>query len=645
MIDGLIIIKNYISEKTEKDLLLNIEKNNWDYTLKRGTQHYIKTYNYKSKHITNATPEPDFIKNNITNKLINDYLLPSSGPEQIIINKYEPGEGISPHIDAEIFGEPIITLSLKSSTTFIFQKNDEIITFYLKPRTLVIMTGESRYLWKHSINPRKTDIINGKSIKRNTRISITYRLLASNTKIFSALMNIFNSIDSNILENCFVDSINIYSTRKYTRLYNHENNERIQTNPKYPNFFQEIYHAGDKEQFYNYITMKSRIDKNVVDTFNYLFDNFKKGIFVEINDGKLVTYLPFSNVNYENNWYKYLKLNPKYNMSIIDFQKKFFRDFSTESKYNVIINNNINKWYANNGIFRNTIYKNGILKNLDDEGDKSVKNFLNLILKSILYGGCMGKNARFFINPRDHPVLRKDMKHPYNLLYPKNKLPLLNYDNLLPIYSQSITDDFADKLIPNDDDITSSNNDYYVDWKLKINKAIFRGSATGFGVNSNSNVRLKLIDISKNNIDLIDAQLTGLNIKPKIDPITGYIDVIDRKKYKKGNYMTPEEQAQYKFIIHVQGHVAAFRLSKELSYGSVILKVDSPWKTWYSDLLKPGIHYIPVKEDLSDLVEILKNYDDKKCEEIAMNGYNFWKKYLSNPYYMLKTFSNSICNN
>ena len=35
--------------------------------------------------------------------------------------------------------------------------------------------------------------------------------------------------------------------------------------------------------------------------------------------------------------------------------------------------------------------------------------------------------------------------------------------------------------------------------------------------------------------------------------------------------------------------------------GSLIFCLDSPQKLWYHDYLKPMIHFVPVKEDLSDL--------------------------------------------
>jgi hypothetical protein len=94
--------------------------------------------------------------------------------------------------------------------------------------------------------------------------------------------------------------------------------------------------------------------------------------------------------------------------------------------------------------------------------------------------------------------------------------------------------------------------------------------------------------------------------------------------------LTPEEQSNYKYIIHIEGHVSAFRLSYELSMNSVILLVKNDWKMWYSDILEEFVHYVPIKEDLSDLVDKIKwcRKNDKKCKEIAHNAKEFHNKYL-----------------
>jgi len=45
----------------------------------------------------------------------------------------------------------------------------------LPRRSLLIMTGEARYRWRHAILHRKTDKIDGELVKRQRRVSLTFR--------------------------------------------------------------------------------------------------------------------------------------------------------------------------------------------------------------------------------------------------------------------------------------------------------------------------------------------------------------------------------------------------------------------------------------------------------------------------------------
>src|SRR5258706_1608999 len=97
--------------------------------------------------------------------------------DQLIINEYLPGQGISPHIDHQKkFGPMIACLTLGGGTEIILTR-DHYPTFhlYVEPNSLYILSGEARYLWKHSIPQRKSDLVNGTRKSRKTRVSLTFR--------------------------------------------------------------------------------------------------------------------------------------------------------------------------------------------------------------------------------------------------------------------------------------------------------------------------------------------------------------------------------------------------------------------------------------------------------------------------------------
>jgi len=180
---GLQYIENYITIEEELELIKNIDNQSWLNDLKRRVQHYGYKYDYKSKKITNDLrigKLPEWLLYH--SKKLQEQSIFKKEPEQAIINEYKTGQGISKHIDCiPCFDNTICSLSLLSNCIMIFEKDNQKIEIFLKSRSLLIMTGEARYKWKHSIPARKKDMVNGSYNHRDRRISITFRnVLISN---------------------------------------------------------------------------------------------------------------------------------------------------------------------------------------------------------------------------------------------------------------------------------------------------------------------------------------------------------------------------------------------------------------------------------------------------------------------------------
>lgn len=172
MIEGLTIIEDYITDEEETQLIENINQQNWSNILKRRVQHYGYAYNYLSKNVGDPIDQIPNWTNFLMDRMLNDKII-NSPFEQLIINEYTPGQGIGKHMDAKIFGNTIISLSLGSSCNMIFRKGDRSIEITLKPKMLLIMKDDARWKWTHEIPSRKSD---GK-VARKTRISLTFRYL------------------------------------------------------------------------------------------------------------------------------------------------------------------------------------------------------------------------------------------------------------------------------------------------------------------------------------------------------------------------------------------------------------------------------------------------------------------------------------
>lgn len=166
-----ILLPSFISELEEVRLIDFIDAQDWNTTLKRRTQHYGYEYSYTSGvplKPTRAIP--------LEFKFLIERLNMKEDINQIIVNEYQPGQGISPHTDhVRMFGSTIVSLSLGSQCIMDFQLASSTIPILLLPRSCIILNGDSRYKWKHSIASRKTDVIDGIITERTRRVSITFR--------------------------------------------------------------------------------------------------------------------------------------------------------------------------------------------------------------------------------------------------------------------------------------------------------------------------------------------------------------------------------------------------------------------------------------------------------------------------------------
>jgi len=177
-IDGIQYIPNFIDSHEESNLISDIDRQSWQLTLKRRTQHYGYEYDYKSRTIDARQilgDLPEWCKN-IIERMQSGGIIQNK-PDQVIVNEYQPGQGIAKHKDAVIFGEPVISLSLGSPCVMLFKKKNVTKSTVLAPRSLLILRGSSRWEWTHEIPARKIDIVDNKKIIRGRRISLTFRWL------------------------------------------------------------------------------------------------------------------------------------------------------------------------------------------------------------------------------------------------------------------------------------------------------------------------------------------------------------------------------------------------------------------------------------------------------------------------------------
>ena len=178
-ISGLTYVRDFTTS-TEHDFLLSqIDQQSWLTDLKRRVQHYGYKYDYKARNVNHNAylgPLPDWLSS-VSDKLRNNGIF-SSAPDQVIVNEYLPGQGISTHIDCvPCFADTITSLSLGSSCVMEFSNPQtcEKKSIVLEERSLIVLSGSARYEWQHAIPARKSDVINGIKTERARRVSLTFR--------------------------------------------------------------------------------------------------------------------------------------------------------------------------------------------------------------------------------------------------------------------------------------------------------------------------------------------------------------------------------------------------------------------------------------------------------------------------------------
>ena len=270
-------------------------------------------------------------------------------------------------------------------------------------------------------------------------------------------------------------------------------------------------------------------------------------------------------------------------------------------------------------------------------------------------------NGVFILNLTDAILLKADGHEPFPMVTGDLPLNEFNFSEHIPILSMSGQENYLDIPIPNYDDVdfskVSDYSQFNTIWSQKTIKAVFRGGPSGCGYTAETNQRLKLLtfDFKYLNKELLDIGLTSQNKlidskSIKFDPVNG-IGMLNTN-IKSAGFISIKEQSNYKYIIHVDGNVNAYRLLTTMRTGSLILRVKSEYTSWFDHLIKPNVHYILINADLSNLEERIQwcIENDKKCEVVAKNSLSFAttmldetiiKKYFQKILWSLSNYDNN----
>ncbi|KAK7832207.1 hypothetical protein U0070_015354 [Myodes glareolus] len=219
-------------------------------------------------------------------------------------------------------------------------------------------------------------------------------------------------------------------------------------------------------------------------------------------------------------------------------------------------------------------------------------------------------DVEFFVNLGDWP-LEKKKSNP-------NIQPIFSWcgstdsrDIVMPTYD--LTDSVLETMGRVSLDMMSVQANTGPPWERKNSTAVWRGR-------DSRKERLELVKLSRKHPELIDAAFTNFfffkHDESLYGPIVKHISFFDFFKHK--------------YQINIDGTVAAYRLPYLLVGDSVVLKQDSIYYEHFYNELQPWKHYIPVKSNLSDLLEKLKwaKDHDAEAKKIAKAGQEFARNNL-----------------
>jgi hypothetical protein len=162
-------------------------------------------------------------------------------------------------------------------------------------------------------------------------------------------------------------------------------------------------------------------------------------------------------------------------------------------------------------------------------------------------------------------------------------------------------------------------------WSKKANRVLWRGSTTGAYDLTRDTVsqapRVRLCELGRTMGPVADFGITDVvHARSKADAEDIKLFLQDQDVWRER--MSQTDMGANKFLLEIDGNANSWGFFAKLLMGCCVLKVHSPFEQWFYDRLQPGIHYVPVAHDLSDLPDkvqwCLRN--ERACHKIADAG-------------------------
>lgn len=435
---------------------------------------------------------------------------------------------------------------------------------------------------------------------------------------------------------------------------------------------------------------------SIKNTLRYMFYNHRKGIYVSVRKGRLNVFMAFQNRGFRNPLAPALELEPGTDAKIehmmrrhpecLDFVSPVQVPAVPESTFTPPTRHK-STWTTTGclvmGVKDMPSKRKASLRHGNGNGNgnghmEPDKAFLPMLhfMRHLCDSAPPDDpvpDCDFFLNTYDQLLLRKDGRAPnrHVLDHPPGVSILGDAESdiagvsafrearMCPIASFCTSPDYLDLPFVFPDDVLRVFGGFegpkcdnpYLDipqyetaWSAKTPTAVFRGAATGSGWTAGDNQRIRLARVAvdcnrsaSDSIMLLDVKLTGKEeVRFKKNGSSRYVRFVlpedTGATQDPSSSLSSRQQSRYKYVIYVEGNVAAYRLCNLFAMGSVVIYVESEYIPWVWPLLRHGENCLKVShvEDVPELIRWCRRNDDM-CEQIARAGMRTYVDHMCEP--------------
>jgi len=406
---------------------------------------------------------------------------------------------------------------------------------------------------------------------------------------------------------------------------------------------------GIAEGYRRLNTGQSRIE-GVINTFRYIYDRHQRGVYVSIRDGRVACFVGFhKRKDWRNPLARHMRLDPDAKrVAALRYAKDGIDP--SDVTYNP-------PWLWNNiGCLVGSVANVRRDPQAEQTGYEASYNHseVRFFLDRVCEAAPAGRvpDCDFFVNYYDQVLLRKDLTVPlWHIVGRQATSPPHTGARgpMAPIVSMCTRPGFIDIPCVFPDDVARAWGVYgaprcsngYGDeasyeqvWSKKQPQAVFRGSATGCGWTTETNARMRLAQLSTATAagrSAVDAVLTygsdTVHFKKHVsEPFVRYRTVLQ----EPDKVLTLTEQSRYRYVVYIEGNVAAYRMSAMFSLGSmVIYVVGDDYRGWFHPLLRHLGNCYVVK-DADGVIAAVEwaRANDADAERIAAAGLEMYRRHL-----------------